>query len=118
MAASFDLEAYRTNTAATVTLYFEVNLGEGKDGEGNPVDEVLRIPELRSWPAEALDAISQGQIVEGMRLAIGGDDLRLLVGWTVGEYEAVFDALSRWEGFKTGRPSVPRPGLGPTRTSS
>jgi len=112
--AGYDLEAFRANTDAVVKLYFDVHIGEGKDDEGNVVDEVLRIPELRHWPAEALDFISSGQIVAGIRLAVGDTDL--LAGWTVGDFEAVFEALSRWEGFKMGRPSVPRPGLGPTPT--
>lgn len=110
---SFNLGAYRENQLETNgdVKYFYVELGINEDG----AEDKVRIPQLRRWPIKAQDAFANGQIVEGIKRLVGDDDAALFeqYDWTFGEFEALFEALSKWSGFQTGQPSVkpPAPGL-------
>ena len=97
---------------------FEVHLGKDKDEDGNERDVVLHIPPLRRWPIKAQDAMAEGRVVEGIRLLVGPTDAELFERWewTFGEFEALFEALSKWSGFRMGQLSVKLPGQGLTPT--
>lgn len=120
MPEGFDLATYRERQADedTEVKYFSVHLGQDKDDDGNERDVTLRIPPLRKWPIKAQDAFSEGRIVEGIRLLVGDEEGELFEkwDWTFGEFEALFEALSKWSGFQMGQPSVKPPGRGLTRT--
>jgi hypothetical protein len=114
----FDLSAFRTQSADEEVKYFPVHLGTDKDEDGNERDVTLRIPPLRRWPLKAQDAFSEGKVVEGIRYLVGDEDAELFEkwDWTFGEFEALFEALSKWSGFQAGQLSVKPPGQGLTRT--
>lgn len=116
----FDLAAYRAAQAEATYESFPVTLGERKDDEGNPVIDQVTIPPMRRWPIQAQSLFSSGDIVAGIGMLVGpeGEDLFRDYNWTFGEFEALFETLSKWSGFQMGRPSVPRPVLGPTPKSN
>ena len=116
---TFNLAIFREREAEAEAgeemKYFHVVLGESRDENGNTVKDTVRIPPLRKWSIKSQDAFANGKIVEGIQLLVGPDNAQLIeqYNWTFGEFEALFEALSKWSGFQTGQPSVkpPAPGL-------
>jgi hypothetical protein len=120
MGDGFDLSAYRAAHAEAIKETFPVKLGIAKDDDGTEHAEEIMIPAIREWPIEAQSKIGQGDIVGGIEELVGpeGAELFQKYRWTFGEFEALFEALSKWSGFETGQPSQRLPGLGSIRQSN
>lgn len=120
VSSGFDLTSYRASQAEIAKETFPVKLGVTKDENGNEHEETIQIPGIRDWPIEAQAKLGQGDIVGGITDLVGpeGAELFRAFNWTFGEFQALFEALSQWSGFQMGRPSVPQPVLGSTRTSN
>lgn len=109
--AGFDLAGFRAAQAEATHETFTVTLGEHTTEGGAVVEgehDVIEFPELRQWPIEAQTKFSEGDIVAGMTLLVGDKQAEMFRSyrWTFGEFEALFDALSKWSGFQTGTPSA------------
>lgn len=121
MSKGFNLEAYRSSQKdESLNETFDVDLGESKDDEGNVRHDAVSIPNIKRWPIAAQAKFGDGDIVGGMNLLVGPEGAELFeqYNWTLGEVEALFEALAEWSGFQTGPNSVQRPTLVRTPTSN
>jgi len=113
----FDLEAFRAQEPTEEEMKtFDVHLGTSKDDEGNPIEDVIKFPNIKRWPMKVQTMFGKGEIIEGIQLLAGEDSARLFdaYDWTIGEFQALFDALSKWSGFQMGTISAPQPPQGRT----
>ncbi len=62
-------------------------------------------PPSRDWPVEAVTLMSSGAIDRALQLILGGEVWEALEGLTVGDVEALFNALSAHEGLSAGNSS-------------
>lgn len=96
---TFDLDAARAQRKeAAGGQYFTFTFGGTE----------YAVEQSKEWPVEAVDALAAGRIVEGLSLVLGkawdviGKDL------SVGDAEALIEAIAKYEGFPLAGNSLAR----------
>ena len=104
-AASFDLQAFRAAKAEAVYEPFQVVLGVVTEEDGTERPETISIPPLRDWTLDSQAKMSEGDIIGALEDLVGAEQAMLFrkYRWTMGEFEALFDALGKWSGFQMGQ---------------
>lgn len=65
-------------------------------------------PASKDWPVEAVSKISDGELVDSLRLILTDKVYDQLDGLTIGDVEALLDAMATHEGTETLGNSSPR----------
>lgn len=114
----FDLLAYRASQAEVKDDTYPIKVPIPSDNGDEPQVATIHMPSSRRWPIRAQALFAEADVIGAIKLIAGEENARLFeeADWTVGEFEALFEAMSKWSGFQTGRPSVPSPGRGSTPT--
>lgn len=91
--AAFDLTAARAARRESSTKDPFVFSWDGQEHTVMPSKE---------WPVEAVTLLTEGQVAEALQIILGDEVWETLDGITIGDVEALFNALSDHEGLLAG----------------